>query len=227
MTLIHGNAFEIIDKLDDGSIDMVLTDPPYEIQLGGGGMFKDRKFLKELECKNLHNSFDITNFLTMLIPKFKTKNHYNVVIFLSMNQLYKYLAFAIEHKYQHKLLFWHKSDPPPFVNNTYLNDVELCLYIKGNKVRIGGDYHTKSLVYKSSVNRKDKKLYNHPTIKPIPLLEKYLINHSSEGDVVLDPFMGTGSTGVACKNLGRKFIGVELLEEYYNTALERLNKNQK
>ena len=105
---------------------------------------------------------------------------------------------------------WHKSDPAPLCNYKYLNDIEFAIYIKGNKSKILGSYATKSLVYKSGTNRADKKKFGHPTIKPIPLCEKYLINHSMESQTILDPFMGSGSVGVAAKNLNRKFIGIEM-----------------
>ena len=67
-----------------------------------------------------------------------------------------------------------------------------------------------------TASRADKKLYGHPTIKPVPLLLKYLTNHSDTGDVVFDPFMGSGTTGVACKNLNRNFIGIEKDETYFS-----------
>jgi len=107
-------------------------------------------------------------------------------------------------------------------NNKYLNDVEWCIYIKQSGKRIKGDYTTKSLVYKSGGNRADKKLYGHPTIKPVPLLLKYLTNHSDTGDVVFDPFMGSGSTGVACMTTCRKFIGIERDDKYFDISVKRI-----
>jgi site-specific DNA-methyltransferase (adenine-specific) len=84
------------------------------------------------------------------------------------------------------------------------------------------------MVYSSPLNAKESKLYNHPTVKPIPLLEKFLTNHTSEHDVVFDPFTGSGSTGVACSNLNRKFIGIELDEGYFDIAKNRiLNAKEK
>lgn len=95
------------------------------------------------------------------------------------------------------------------------------MYITKNK-KILGSYATKSLVYSSSTNRADKKLYGHPTIKPVELMVKYLTNHSSKSDVVYDPFMGSGTTGVACANTGRKFIGIEKDEGYFQIAKNRI-----
>ena len=77
-------------------------------------------------------------------------------------------------------------------------------------------------MYKSGGNRADKKLYGHPTIKPVPLLLKYLTNHSDTGDVVFDPFMGSGSTGVACMTTCRKFIGIERDDKYFDISVKRI-----
>ena len=72
--------------------------------------------------------------------------------------------------------------------------------------------------------QEDKKTWGHPTIKPIGLIEKLVRNSSKVGDVILDPFMGSGTTGVACKALGRDFIGIELDDEYFNIAKKRIEE---
>lgn len=70
----------------------------------------------------------------------------------------------------------------------------------------------------------DKKLYKHPTIKPLNIIENLVINSSNENDVVLDCFMGSGTTGVACKKLNRKFIGIEIDEKYFEIAKNRIEE---
>lgn len=140
-----------------------------------------------------------------------------------MKQLSRYICWAEHNKLQVGVGVWHKSNPAPLCNHKYLNDIEYWVYIKGDKSKILGDYHSKSMVYSSQINKKDKKLYGHPTIKPVEVLEKFLTNHSILGSTILDPFMGSGSTGVACKNLNRKFIGIELDEEYFKIAQKRIS----
>ena len=71
-------------------------------------------------------------------------------------------------------------------------------------------------------NKKDKDLYKHPTIKPLEIIKNFVINSSNENDNVLDCFMGSGTTGVACKELNRNFYGVELDKEYFEIARERI-----
>ncbi len=226
--LIKGDCLIEMQNIPDKSINMILTDPPYEISKSVGGMMErdNRNFIKHIDAMGMANSgFNVTNFLYSCIFKFKDLQSFNGVFFLSLKQLHNYIQFAIENKLQYGLTYWHKSDPAPLCNNKYLNDVELCIYIKGKNARIYGNYKSKSMVYKSATNRKDKMLYGHPTIKPVDLMEKYLINHSNEGDVIFDPFMGSGSTGVACKNLNRSFIGIEMDSKYFKIAKNRIENH--
>lgn len=75
---------------------------------------------------------------------------------------------------------------------------------------------------KAGDNVADKKLWNHPTIKPLDFTEKIIRNSSRKGETVLDPFMGSGTTGVACKKLERNFVGIELSKEYFEIAEKRI-----
>ena len=86
-----------------------------------------------------------------------------------------------------------------------------------------GDYELKSKYYISPLNMNDKDDYGHPTIKPLELVKRHIKNSTNENDLVLDPFMGSGTTAVACKELGRNFIGFEIDEKYHKIAVDRLN----
>ncbi len=218
MKLLNGDCFSLMEEIEDGTIDLVLTDPPYEIETGGGGIGKNREYMNELNF--IKEGIDVEKLLEVISYKFK-KDTFNGVFFCSTKQLIKYLNYSQKNNYNYVITLWHKTNPPPLCNNKYLSDVEFCVCINKNKP-ILGQFHTKSLLYKSSINKSDKEKYNHPTVKPVKLLQKYLINHSIEGDLVLDPFMGTGSTGEACKNLNRNFIGIELDKGHFNTAKNRL-----
>ena len=121
------------------------------------------------------------------------------------------------------LLTWHKTNPIPTCNNTYLSDTEYCVMARESGCKIYGTVATKHKYYVGECNVKDKKLYKHPTIKPLEMVKNHIINSTKEGDVVLDCFMGSGTTGAACKELGRDFIGFELDKTYYNIAVDRIN----
>lgn len=98
-----------------------------------------------------------------------------------------------------------------------------CLLVRGG-VKLYGDCHTKRKWYASNLNVADKKLYDHPTIKPLQIIQNFVINSSQKGDTVLDCFMGSGTTGVACKNTNRNFIGIEIDDKYFETAQKRIEE---
>lgn len=120
------------------------------------------------------------------------------------------------------LLTWHKTNPIPTCNNTYLSDTEYLVFARESGVKLFGSVETKKKYYVSSCNVSDKDLYNHPTIKPLDIIKNLVLNSSSEGELVLDCFMGSGTTAVAAKELGRNYIGFELNPEYYEIACNRL-----
>lgn len=124
------------------------------------------------------------------------------------------------------VLTWHKINPIPTCNGTYLSDTEYCVLARESGTKIYGTYETKKKWWVSKCNVDDKKLYSHPTIKPLEIIKNLIINSSKENDVVLDAFMGSGTTAVACKELNRHFIGFELNPEFYEIANSRLNKTE-
>ena len=122
------------------------------------------------------------------------------------------------------ILTWNKTNPTPATNGTYLPDIEYCLVFKEpGSPKYNDGYELKSKWYISALNVSDKQLYKHPTIKPLDLVKRHIQHSTNEGDVVLDCFMGSGTTGVACKELNRDFIGIELDKEYYEIAKNRIN----
>jgi DNA modification methylase len=161
-------------------------------------------------------------FLDSCMDIFNSKQKFCGIFTCSTKQVIEYISWAEKNKLQYGIGVWHKTNPAPLCNCKYLNDVEYWVYIKGNKSKILGSYHTKSMVYTSKINKKDKAEFGHPTCKPIELMEKFIINHSTECQTILDPFMGSGSTGVAAKNLNRNFIGIELHENYFKIAKNRI-----
>lgn len=147
----------------------------------------------------------------------------NIYIWCSKAQLRQILNYFGDLGCNLDLLTWHKTNPIPTCNNTYLSDTEYCVFAREGGVKLFGNVATKKKYYVSECNVKDKALYDHPTIKPIEIIKNLIINSSSEGDVVLDCFLGSGTTAVACKELGRKYIGFELNEDFYKIAQDRLN----
>ena len=214
------DCYDFIKTVPDNSVDLVIIDPPYDFAAnGGGGAFgsKKRAYLNVLENTGMTKGFDF-KILDELVRVLK---RINIYIWCSKRQISQYLNYFKD--YNLEILTWHKSNPLPACNNTYLSDTEYILFFREKGVPIYGNYETKRKFYISPINKEDKKLYSHPTIKPLNIIENLVINSSLQGGVVLDCFMGSGTTGVACKKLGRRFIGCEINEEYFKTAERRIN----
>lgn len=224
-----GDCLEIMKDIPDKSIDLVVIDPPYDFMskhysfgktYAGAGAFGtlSRTYHKELDDSNIITGIN-EDVLKELI---RVQKKVNIYIWCSKEQILKYMNFFKD--YNIDLLTWHKTNPVPTCSNKYLSDTEYILFFREKGVKIYGTYATKKKYYVTPTNKEDKKLYKHPTIKPLEIIENLIINSSQENDTILDCFMGSGTTGVACKNLNRNFIGIELDEKYFNIAKERIEK---
>ena len=213
---------EKINLVKDKSIDLAIIDPPYIVHAGkGGGAFGNRNNLSEINF--MSNGFDL-GILNKIEQKMKKINIY---IYCSKKQVPILLEYAINKKLNYDILTFNKTNPTPLCNNKYLSDTEYIIFLRERGVKIFGNYHTKFTYYIDKVNTEDKKKYKHPTIKPLELIKRHIINSSNEGDTILDCFMGSGTTGVACMNTNRKFIGIELDENYFNIAKDRIENSIK
>ena len=110
--------------------------------------------------------------------------------------------------------------------NKYLSDTEYIIFMRGKGARVYGEYKTKRKYFVTKSNTKDKRLYGHPTCKPVDIVKTLIFNSSQEGDVVLDPFIWSGTTAVSAIKEKRHFIGMELNKEYYDIACKRIKKER-
>lgn len=107
-------------------------------------------------------------------------------------------------------------------NGNWLSDIEYCLYFnRGTKLNDGIKH--KSKWYTSAKNVKDKNLFIHPTCKPTELVKRHLLHTTQENEIVFDPFVGSGTTCVAAKELNRQFIGIEISNKWAKIAKDRIN----
>ena len=225
--LSQGDCLELMKDIPDKSIDLIVTDPPYNVSAtnDGGTINKVKKLnksLKDLVETNITNGYDIETLGEEFMRVMKEPNIY---LWCNKTQIPEYFKFYVEkYKCKFDILCWHKNNALPTYSNKYLSDTEYLLYFRKGKGKcFPKSYEDAKTYYIAPINHKDKKKYKHPTIKPLDITEKVIKNSSKENDIILDPFMGSGTTGVACKQLNRNFIGIELLEEYYNIAKERIN----
>lgn len=211
--------------IPDNSIDLLVTDPPYKTI--SGGVMKDTSIggygisvLKKNDGKIFeHNDINIHDYLVECFRVLKEGGHaYIMTNVLNLFDLHRE-ALRVGFKL-HNLLVWEKNNAN--ASRWYMKNCEYTLFLrKGNAKRINNA--SSKTVHKFNNVLKTK---NHPTEKPVELMEFYITNSSNQGDVVLDPFMGSGTTAVACLNTGRNFIGFELDENYYKKSLERIEKEK-
>ena len=221
--LRHGDCLEVLKNIPDGSVDLVVTDPPYEIQTSGAGLYKqaDKQYVKELCGMKDGFSPAVLDELCRVMKKI------NIYIFCSQKQIIPLLEYFVNGKgCNWNILSWHKSNPVPACGNKYLTDTEFILFFREKGVKVHGSFDTKRTYYVTPLNQKDKKLYGHPTCKPEHIVRNLIVNSSQPGDVVLDPFMGSGTTGAVAVSEDRKFIGIELDETYFKTAQDRINNTE-
>lgn len=147
----------------------------------------------------------------------------NLYIWCNGKQIPMYLDYFVkEHGCTFDILIWAKTNAVPAFNNKYLTDKEYCLYFRRGGYCQPMDYERARTVWFQPSNKKDKNQWGHPTIKPLNIIQALVANSSKEGDTVLDCFMGSGTTGVACAKLHRDFIGMELNADYYKIAEYRI-----
>lgn len=198
-----GDCREILPGL--AKVDVVITDPPYEIVSTGGGIGAQRKYLADI------TGFTDGGFDSALLAPFG-----DWVCFCSKAQLPGLIARA-QQAHRWSLVTWNKPNPTPLVNGNYLPDTE---YIVHAFSKLYGGYSDRArfIVYPAEPKM------DHPNEKPLPVIEKMMRLASAEGQTILDPFMGSGTTLVAAKNLGRKAIGIEIEEKYCEIAAKRLSQ---
>lgn len=223
-----GDAYKLIKEIPDKSIDLIVTDPPYQIDSLKGGNNRLGQSIMKVSSELGDNGLDVGIDLSILDEFMRVMKKPNIYIWMNLKQLYPYLEYFVgKHKCNWNLIVWQKSNAMPLCGGKYLNDCEYCAYFyKG--VKLNTKYETAKTVYVRAINIEDKNNYNHPTIKPIEIIENLIANSSERGGVILDVFLGSGTTALAAKHLGRKYIGFEINEKYYQIAVNRLKGiNQK
>lgn len=220
--IIHGNCLEILKQIPDNTINLVLTDPPYLYKnlVGGGCNQLTKSITKSFKDLNgLKNGVSL-NFCKEII---RLQDKVNCYIWCSKDQIIDYLNFfVLEHNCSYDILTWYKSNAIPTFNNKYLTDKEYCLYFRKGGYCQPNNYQDAKTLFIEPINIRDKKKFNHPTIKPLKIFETLIKNSSKKGDLILDCFSGSGTTAVACYNLQRNFICIEKEYDYWKTSIERL-----
>ena len=225
-TVVNGDCLDYLGQIPDNSIDLILTDPPYNIaQYSTGNINLPGRSV-------LNNDLAEWDLIPIdpfdLLPDFKRiiKPDGNIFVFTSYNLIGKWHeAFDSEFD-TFQFFIWHKTNPAPKIfKNGFLNSCEMiaCMWNKGHKWNFS-DQRNMHNFFESPICMKPERLSEpkHPSQKPVRLLEHIVSIASNENDIVFDPFMGVGSTGVAALRNKRRFIGIEIEKSYFDAAEMRI-----
>lgn len=231
--LLQGDCIKVMKSIPDDSIDCIITDPPYNL-----GLFMHNRNTNLQKMRE--NQFAYANWDNMEYKDWKksmdkfmeqcarvSKKSTSLVVFMSVLKVADIVELAQKYGFYYKTTgVWHKLNPMPRnMNIHYVNSTECWIYFVykdtsgtfNNNGQVLHD-HLESAVTPSS----EKKHGNHPTQKPLKILNELITTLTNPNDVVLDPFMGSGSTCVSAALNGRRYIGIELSEEYHTIAQNRI-----
>lgn len=234
--LYLGDCIEVMSKLEKNSIDLIFADPPYFLS-NDGVSIKSGKIVSvnKGEWDKKENYKDLNVFTHSWLKKCHELLKFGGSIWVSgtyhnifdIERNMKKIGFKIIN-----IVIWQKSDPPPLIyKNKFRFSYEFIIWAKKG----GKHYFNYNEMYNifrkemsdvwllDAVQMTEKKHGYHPTQKPEALLERIIKATSKEGDIVLDPFLGSGTTCFVAKKLKRRYIGIEKDEAYFQIAKKRIN----
>lgn len=233
ITLYHENCISAMKRIDAQSVDLVVTDPPYNL----GNFMKNR----DTNLRRMRENFFVSagwddmefeEWETSMDEFFKAaarvmKRGGAMILFMAIIKVETIIQLAEKHGFYYKTTgIWHKTNPMPRnMNLHFVNSTEAWIYFiykkrTGTFNNGGAMFH--DFIETSVTPNSERKYGKHPTQKPESLIQHFVEILSNPHDRVLDPFMGSGTTGVVAKRADRDFIGIELDEGYYRTAEERI-----
>lgn len=255
--IYNKDCLEGMKLMEDNSIDLIVTDPPYKTTSRGcagnsGGMLQE-DINKKGQVFN-HNEIDAREYSQEFYRLLKDGSHcYIMTNHINLNHIMTEFSThtickecgeiewnviskkckqcdskdLIHHDRFHfiKSLVWDKGNK--IMGQYYMSQFEYILFFrkgKGVKINNCGTSDILSIPNKKTKGEDGKNIHN--TEKPVELMKILIENSSKENDVVLDPFMGVGSTALACIDTNRNYLGFELDEEYYNIAIDRIGENK-
>ncbi len=222
-----------MNRISSGHIDLILTDPPYNLANFMKNRDTNLKRMREnffgaagwddLSFENWEKSMD--DFFGAA-PRVLKKGG-SMLVFMSVIKVETIIKIAERHGLYYKTTgIWHKLNPMPRnMNLHFVNSTEAWVYfIYGKRTGTFNNYGKvlHDFVEMPVAHNGERKCGKHPTQKPVQLMEHFIQALSNEGETVLDPFMGSGSTGVAAKRNKRSFIGIEIDENYFKIAKQRI-----
>lgn len=223
----HGDSVELAEKLPSG-INCVITDPPYGVNFWSRRAVtpEGKKFVRKVDNDNeIENALQLfRTVMNEILPK--TADEAEFYVFTRWDIVDEWIrlvrSIGKDHDFRYKmLLVWDKGIPGMGdIDANWGCGHELILYLKKGKRDL--PYRRSGII---SVDKVHTSKHIHPTEKPVPLLEKLIEMSTNPGDLVVDPFSGSGSTAVAAQRLERNAIGIEVDEHYIEPSRARLRAN--
>lgn len=240
-TLYLGDLIKEIDNIKSRSVDMIFADPPYFLSSGGITCQSGKMVSVNKATWDEVDSFESkVKFNNNWIKKVKRvlKDDGNLFISGSLHNIYV-IGFVLEKNGYDIInnITWVKTNPPPNLSRkSFVHSTETILWVKKKGVKktyfdyqlmkkINNDKQMKDVWFSSTTKKSEKKFGYHPTQKPLWLLERLVLAASKEGDLILDPFSGSGTTGIISIKNNRRYIGIDINEEYFEIFIKRL-KNE-
>lgn len=226
--LMQGDCLNKLNEIQDSSIDLLLTDPPYNISQNNNFNTMKSANRQGVDFGNWDKDFDLTSWITLATKKVREGG--NIVVFNAWRNL-GIISNALEKNncVSKDIIRMIKNNPMPRNRDRrFVVDYEFAIWTVKKKGkwtfnRIDEKYERPEI--RTSITPKsEQKFGKHPTQKSLTAMEWIIKRLSNEQDIVLDPFMGSGSTGVAALNLNRQFIGIEIDKRYFDIAQKRLKK---
>lgn len=221
--IYNENCLDGMKRIKDESIDLIVTDPPYPTTKRGGtgnsgGMCKKKEFSDGKVFK--HNNIKPIEYIPEFFRILKDGSH--CYIMTNHVNLYEILTVAKESGLHFiKSLIWNKGNK--IMGQAYMSQFEYILFFRKGKFKKINRCGTADILNVPNKKTKDEEGKNiHDTEKPVELMRILIENSTQEEELVLDPFMGSGATGIACVSANRNFIGFEIDKEYFDIAKERI-----
>jgi len=228
-TIIQGDSLEILKNIPDNSIDAIITDPPYNIGDGnklckqGSKIKSNKEMWGNIEPKNTIKYYE---YLKKVFKEFYRVNKGSIIIFYNRLEITLIKDMLKDAGFYPKnlLCIVKKNSLPHFRKNGFRSDFELALYCQKNKGKDIFNFINQNTMKSIDYYTIGKKYTTHPTEKPLLIIEKYVKIISNKSNIILDPFIGSGTTAVACERLQRNWIGIEREQAYIDIANARINK---
>jgi len=242
--LILGDTFSILKKIKPESIDMIFADPPYFLSNGGITCHSGRMVSVDKanwdKVSSIEEKYKFNQLWIRLCKKALAPNG-SIWISGTLHNIYS-IGFALEQE-GFKIInniTWQKTNPPPnLACRCFTHSTETILWAQKNdkkskhlfnyntmKAENGGK-QMKDVWTGPLTTVKEKTEGKHPTQKPTYILQRIIEASTNEGDLVLDPFCGSSTTGIAAKRLSRRYIGIDNVEEYIELSKRRLQREEK